>query len=140
MMKTIVRAAELPTLLAEAPEGIEILSLDCFDTLIWRNVQSPGDIFADLPVPGGAIWSRKRCESRARRRARFSEERDEVSIEEIYATLYPAAGDEARSEAIAGELAAEARHCYGFAPTAALIRDAKAKGLKVIIVSDTYLS
>jgi len=139
-MKTIVRSAELPTLLATAPEGIEILSLDCFDTLIWRNVQSPADIFADLPIAGGATWSRMRCESRARRRVRFAEQRDEVSIEEIYAALYPAADDEARSESIAQELAAEARHCYGFAPTAALIRDAKARGLKVILVSDTYLS
>ncbi|MCV4615156.1 hypothetical protein OFM04_35190, partial [Escherichia coli] len=40
---------------------------------------------------------------------------------------------------IAEELAAEARHCYGFAPVQDLIRAAKARGLGVIIVSDTYL-
>jgi FMN phosphatase YigB (HAD superfamily) len=140
MMKTTVRAAELPTLLDDAPEGLEILSLDCFDTLLWRNVHRPTDIFADLPIPGGGILSRSRCEGRARVGARFAEERDEVSIEEIYSALYPAATDAIRSEAIALELAAEARHCYGFAPVAALMRAAKARGLKIIIVSDTYLS
>ena len=139
-MKTIVRAAELPTLLDDAPEGIEILSLDCFDTLLWRNVHCPRDLFADLPIPGGGILSRGRCESRARRGARVVDQRDEVSIEEIYAALYPTASETARREAVAVELAAEARHCYGFAPTAALIRDAKARGLTVVIVSDTYLS
>src|SRR5690606_24600460 len=37
-------------------------------------------------------------------------------------------------------IAAEARHCFAFAPTVKLMQAAKAKGLKVVIVSDTYLS
>jgi hypothetical protein len=40
---------------------------------------------------------------------------------------------------IEAELEAEARHCFGFRPTVELIRKAKARGLKVIVVSDTYL-
>jgi FMN phosphatase YigB (HAD superfamily) len=139
-MKTIVRAAELPTLLETAPVGVEILSLDCFDTLVWRNVQAPTDVFAELPIPGGAIWPRRRAEHRARLKARFEHQRIEVSIEEIYANLYPSGSDEVIAEAVRHELAVESRHCYAFLPTVELIRDAKARGLKVIVVSDTYLS
>lgn len=138
-MKTTITAAELATLLDEAPDGVRILSLDCFDTLIWRNVQAPEDVFADLKIDGGAGWMRKRAESRARKSARFAKGGTEVSIEEIYATLMPNAGADAIADAVRDELAAEARHCFAFAPTVALMRAAKARGLGVVIVSDTYL-
>ncbi len=139
-MKTTITAAELATLLDEAPDGVRILSLDCFDTLIWRNVQAPEDVFADLKIDGGAGWMRKRAETRARKSVRFARGGTEVSIEDIYATLMPNAGAEAIADAVRDELAAEARHCFAFAPTVALMRAAKARGLDVVIVSDTYLS
>ncbi len=65
---------------------------------------------------------------------------DEVTIEEIYAHMMPAASDAERQAKIDAELEAEARNCYGFEPTVALMRAAKARGLQIIIVSDTYLS
>lgn len=139
-MKIVAKAAELADILERAPAGVRILSLDCFDTLIWRNVQAPVDVFADLPIPGGAIWSRTRAETRARRRALAADGRREVTIEEIYRSLCPAASDAELADAIGRELGAEARHCYGFAPVAELIRRARQRGLQVIIVSDTYLS
>jgi FMN phosphatase YigB (HAD superfamily) len=135
-----VTAAELPTLLDRAGEGISILSLDCFDTLLWRNCQAPNDVFADLPIPGGAGWARVRAEARARKTALFSGGGGEVSIEDIYRMWMPAADAAEIDAAVARELAAEARHCFAFAPTVALMRAAKAKGLETIIVSDTYLS
>jgi len=137
-MKVSVRAAELASLLDQAPPGIKCLSLDCFDTLIWRNVNRPTDVFADLGLPGGAdmrAWG----EEDARRAAVGKRTGGEVTIEEIYATLMPAADQAARDAAIAIELAAEARHCFGFAPTRDLIVEARARGLQVVIVSDTYL-
>lgn len=139
-MKMTVTAAELPTLLDHAPEGIRILSLDCFDTLVWRNVQTPADVFADLPVPGGAGWLRARAESRARKAARMTGALSEVTIEDIYRAMMPAATDGEIASAIRGELEAEARHGFAFAPTVELMRAAKARGLQVVIVSDTYLS
>src|SRR3546814_10900806 len=83
-MKVTVRAAELATLLDQAPDGLRYLSLDCFDTLVWRNVQAPRDVFADLPIAGGGVGPRMWAEQRARKSAKFSERRNEVSIEEIY--------------------------------------------------------
>ena len=139
-MTSAARATDLAKLLGQAPSGLRILSLDCFDTLLWRNVQMPRDIFADLGITGGGMEQRCWAEGAARRAQLFDSACNEVSIEQIYARLMPAAPADARAEAVARELAAEARHCYAFAPTVALIRDAKRRGLDVIIVSDTYLS
>jgi FMN phosphatase YigB (HAD superfamily) len=138
-MKISVRAADLPALLDQAPDTVRILSLDCFDTLLWRNAQAPHDVFAALDIPGGAIWPRVRAEQRARKRAAFAEGRREVTIDEIYRSLMPHAADEEVKAAVVAELEAEARHCFAFAPTVALMRAAKARGLDIIIVSDTYL-
>lgn len=130
---------QLADLLSSAPAGVKVLSLDCFDTLIWRNTHAPRDVFADLAQAGCAADQRAFAESAARERARGAGGREEVAIAEIYEALAPQATPEARAAAVQAELAAEARHCFAFAPTAELIREAKARGLKVVIVSDTYL-
>ena len=67
MIQTSIRADGLPGLLATMPPEIRCLSLDCFDTLLWRNVHAPIDVFADLPLPGGAVESRIWAERKARR-------------------------------------------------------------------------
>ncbi|MBN8830820.1 MAG: hydrolase [Sphingomonadales bacterium] len=139
-MTFAVRAYDFAQILDSAPQGIRILSLDCFDTLLWRNCNLPVDVFADLPFPGSGMEARIWAETRARRVIPLTKDRVEVSIEEIYAHALPAATDETRAALVAAELDAEARHCYGFAPTVALMRAARAKGLQIIIVSDTYLS
>jgi FMN phosphatase YigB (HAD superfamily) len=138
-MQLSVRAAELATLLDRVP-GIQCLSLDCFDTLLWRNVNKPTDVFTEFDFPGGGLETRVWAETRARACTPFSKDQDEVTIDEIYAALMPAADPAARTAAIEAELSAEARHCYGFAPVRDLIASAKARGLKVVIVSDTYLN
>ena len=127
---------ELPDMLDAFPHA-RVLSLDCFDTLLWRDTHAPRDIFARLP--GTTPLQRSHAEAQARRRARFGSGRDEVAIGEIYAELLPNAAPAARTAAVQAELAAEARHCFAFAPTVELMRRAKARGMQVIIVSDTYL-
>lgn len=140
-MKISVTAQNIPSLLEQAPQGVSILSLDCFDTLLWRNAQAPSDIFAELAIQGGAIEPRVIAERKARKTQAFREGRNEVSIEAIHARLLPPSADAmAISASVQAELDAEARHCFGFAPVVALIRDAKARGLNVVIVSDTYFS
>jgi len=129
---------ELPEALLLAPEGITMLSLDCFDTLLWRDCHAPTDVFAALP--GLTIQQRATGEIQARKAKSTLRESVEVTLADIYAEVMPFAAQEAREAAIAAELAAEARACFAFAPTVALMRAAKARGLDVIIVSDTYLS
>ena len=137
---TTTRPWGLPNLLDTAPSGISILSLDCFDTLLWRNMNLPVDLFADLPLPGGGIEPRMWGENKARRIVPYTDDRYEVTIDEIYAHVMPQADEATRAAAVQRELDAEAAHCYGFEPTRDLMVAAKLRGMKIIIVSDTYLS
>jgi hypothetical protein len=89
------RAHELPTLLDRAPAGLRYLSLDCFDTLLWRDTNAPTDVFVDLNLEGGAIQPRRRAESAARRAAHLDTGRTEVSIDMIHARFNPACADAA---------------------------------------------
>lgn len=128
---------ELPSVL-DGFRGIEVLSLDCFDTLLWRDCHAPTDLFAALP--GMTLFQRAHGEARARAIAASARGAHDVTIAEIYDAIMPNADAAARERAIEAEIAAEARHCYGFAPTIALMHEARRRGLKVIIVSDTYFS
>jgi FMN phosphatase YigB (HAD superfamily) len=139
-MKLAVRAHALAHVLDQMPEGVRILSLDCFDTLLWRNMNAPADLFADLPLPGGGVEARGWGEMKARRVIPYLHDRDEVTLDEIYAELMPQASEAERAAAIQVELDAEAAHCYGFAPTRDLMAEAKRRGMRIIVVSDTYLT
>ena len=57
-MTLTARAYDFADILDSAPEGIKILSLDCFDTLLWRNTNLPVDVFAELPLRGSPIEAR----------------------------------------------------------------------------------
>lgn len=134
MIKTI-HPYQIADLLDEAPEGIRTLSLDCFDTLIWRATHMPEDVFAELDFPGGGIEPRLEASEVARQLNMRNGGTGEVSIEEVHNQL--PTGAEA---GVAAEFAIEARHCFAFAPTVDLVRSAKARGLQVVIVTDTYFS
>lgn len=127
---------DLPHALDARP-GIEALSLDCFDTLLWRDTHLPRDLFGALP--GVTMPQRAWAEERARNGAALRHNRLEVSIAEIYRELLRNGTDAEREAAIRAELDAEAAHCFAFAPTLALMREARRRGLPVFIVSDTYL-
>lgn len=139
-MQATIRAFEVETLLDRAPAGIEVLSLDCFDTLIWRNTHAPTDVFAELAHPGGGVEPRMWAETNARKSAWSKRGLKEIGIEDVYRKMLTNADDASVEAAVAAELALEARHAFAFEPTVALIREAKARGLKVVIVSDMYLS
>lgn len=135
-MTDTILACDLATALDAWPD-LRVLSLDCFDTLLWRDTHAPQDVFSALgaPNPQQRVWA----EQRARGTAALRRRRNEVGIAEIYAELAPNAAADARAAMVAHELAMEARHYFGFAPVIALMQAARARGLMVIIVSDTYL-
>lgn len=136
-MSRMISPADLPRAL-EGFGNLSTLSLDCFDTLLWRDTHAPVHIFTRLPFC--TQRQRVQAEGEARLIARTRHARTEVSLEDIYAQLLPNGSPAQREEAIAAELALEARHCFAFGPTVELMRAAKRAGLKVIIVSDTYCS
>jgi len=139
-MQFEVRAYELEGLLDRIPAGVEVLSLDCFDTLIWRGTSAPVDVFADLTLPGSSVGGRMLAEHGTRLRAMATTGAKEIKLREVYEFHYPSADPETVDQAIEHELAQERKHAFAFAPTMALIRNAKRRGLKVIIVSDMYWS
>ena len=127
---------ELPFALERAPQA-KILSLDCFDTLLWRDTHAPAGVFTALEnVQQG---QRIVGETNARKLVHAARGRREVSLEQIYESAMPLANREDIAASVDAELEAEARCCFGFAPTVALMRAAKAKGLRIVIASDTYL-
>ncbi|MDG2534819.1 hydrolase [Sphingomonas sp. HITSZ_GF] len=135
-----VRAFEIEGLLDQAPEGIEVLSLDCFDTLIWRNTHAPSDVFAEIDMTGGAVEPRSWAEGNARRRAMARSGAKEIGLTDIYREMLAHASEDEVEAAVTHELTLEARHAFAFGPVVALMREARRRGLKIVIVSDMYLT
>lgn len=137
---------ELETLPQSLPQRIRALTLDCFDTLLWRNVASPTDVFFDLAqrpamhALGLSASMRIKAEAKARSRQKLRDGSVEVTLEAIYRTALPDATTAQIQLLMDEEIAAEARACKAFPATVALIRAAHARGLPVYIVSDTYLA
>jgi FMN phosphatase YigB (HAD superfamily) len=146
MMKRIVDVSGLETVLDKFGQGCTVLSLDCFDTLVWRRVAQPIDAFHLLSE--GECYRRYGLsqpvriisETVARRVRRTREGLSEVTLDEIYRHALPKAPDSDIAQLVADELAMEMRVCYVFMPVLQLIERAKARGMKVIIISDTYFN
>lgn len=141
-MNESVLPHELPQALNAAPATMRVLSLDCFDTLLWRDCFAPSDVFAALD--GVNTGQRMVAETRARKAEATMRERSEVTLAQIYNHALPNGApnvsDAQREAASERELAMEARTCFAFEPTVELMRASKARGHAVIITSDTYLS
>ena len=139
-----VRAHQLLARL-ETFSKLRVLSLDCFDTLLWRQAATPADVFHDMEqspewrAAGFTARLRAGAETLARNLRRVRAGNHEVRLAEIYQAAYPDASPELLADLAAAELAAEKRTCYAFPPTVELIRAARQKGLRVVVVSDIYL-
>lgn len=125
---------------------ISTLSLDCFDTLIWRRTVTPIDVFFDLQhrnackKHGISASLRIQAESHAREMNRVVREQTEVNLREIYQSLKHTLSQQEIDELIEDEIEVELAACYAFWPVVELIRHAHHMGKKIIIVSDTYFS
>lgn len=146
LFKKSIYSWELQDALAFYAEDINILSLDCFDTLLWRHTATPTDLFYDLQDKPNFkrlnINARGRIsyEALARRKSMYFKNSPEVTLRDIYLSAFDDL-DEASIEALTEEeLACEQAALYAFPPIVALIRKAYALGLTIIIVSDTYFN
>jgi FMN phosphatase YigB (HAD superfamily) len=140
------RLPELHKLLADGNKhGLRYLSLDCFDTVLWRNVAQPTDVFfrmqhrpaaRELGLTG---LQRIRIESEARTIARVDHGRNEVTLEQIYRTGYPSLDGATIDRLVRDELESEQEACFAYHPIVELMQCALRSGLRLVIVSDTYL-
>lgn len=125
---------------------IDILSLDCFDTLIWRKTASPMDVFIHLQQQpqfnqlGLSALLRSMNETRARSAKYVKQGSTEVTLQEIYQYIFPELDEKIIATLMHEEISAELAVCYAFPPTLDLIRLAKSHNKKIIIVSDTYFT
>lgn len=141
-----IDVAGLHTVLDRYGAGCKVLSLDCFDTLVWRRVATPTDAFFLLAQGesfrsrGLTAASRTAAETAARRTRKATEDRTEVTLSQIYGHLIPGASQGDIEALVTEELALEKRICFAFRPVLDLIARARARGMKVIVVSDTYFN
>lgn len=141
-----VYAFNLLSLLDTIDKRIKILSLDCFDTILWRQTATPIDVFYDLQQRPSfkalnySSFLRVRSEAFARQLMRVKTGATEVTLSDIYKTAFPNLDSQQLAALTEDELAAEIEACYAFPPVIEFMRAAHEKGLKLIIVSDTYLT
>ncbi|MER9533845.1 hypothetical protein NKI89_29170 [Mesorhizobium sp. M0309] len=142
--RTSIKVHHIPTILDDFGDSVKVLSLDCFDTLLWRKTATPRDVFAvlaDTPVArrlGIAPHQRVSAAARAYRAKLLENGSKETDLDDIYRLFTSLSGEE-RELLAEAEIRTEMRVCFAFSPYVELIRLAGARGIKTIIVSDTYL-
>jgi len=126
-----------------------ILSLDVFDTTVWRTFPAPTDLFYSLgsqlksqgvlfPSSSTASFVTERTEAEREARTKAGTN-SEVTLTEIYQCFSPGflrSGSVA--EVMASELALECQSTYPDPKIVELIDRARARGLQIAFVSDTY--
>lgn len=142
-----VCASELNSLLQNAlKQSIKVLSLDCFDTLIWRKTTTPNDVFyhlQDQPLfkkLGFSAELRTKLEKQARKKVSLENRWNEVTLSDIYNEFSTTLTELDIKQLTKEELESEKAFCFAFQPMVDLIHQAHQAGLCIIIVSDIYFS
>lgn len=144
-MKPFITASEIPTLLDQWGEGISVLSLDCFDTLLWRQTATPKDVFHALQERplfqslGVTAYQRQASAARAYRAKAITNRTRQVNLQDIYHS-FSTLTDQDKHALAEEEIRTEMDLCYAFWPFVELIRQAQQRGIRVVIVSDMYLT
>lgn len=134
----------------DAHPGVTVLTVDFFDTMVTRTVAQPTHVFAvmekSLVQEHGSRWKgvafeRVQAEHRARVKAAQTDSLRDITIEEIAAELAVALDLSLAEQSIviATEKATEASLAKAVPAGAAIIAEAQARGLRVLIVSDNYM-
>lgn len=143
--KDRVAPSDLTAALYEYSSQIKVLSLDCFDTLLWRKTAIPVDVFYDLQnsksYKACNITSIQRvsAEVYARYNQFIRKGTYEISLKDIYELGFSSLTSSEIDLLVEEEILAEINMCYAFPPIVEMIHQAKLLGLKVIVVSNTYL-
>ena len=124
---------------------VTYLSLDCFDTILWRDAVMPKDVFFNMQNRpyfkkcGITAANRIDAESYARSLMYTQYGHSEVTLHDIYRTAFLNLGEEDIAALIEEEILSELEACRAFEPIVNMMRAAMQNGKKIIIVSNTYL-
>lgn len=127
-----------------------VLSVDIFDTALFRTLQQPIDLFKLMEPEARAIldqpnfpfaMARFSAEQVARTGKKEAAGHTEVMLEEIYEALLAsiAPGSSVCSRLVQAEQRAELTVCYANPVVLKLCRDAVKQGKQLLFVSDMYL-
>lgn len=126
-------------------KNIQTVSIDVFDTLVFRRVGRPVDVFAQAYTHCQASLNlTMACEEfqelriYAEKQAKRDCQSGEATLEEIYQNL--PFEDDVRQTLKAAELLIESQCSFVYPPMLALIANLLASGKSVILISDMYLS
>lgn len=142
---TSLDIAAIADLLTQHAGQMRVLSLDCFDTLLWRTVSEPIEVFKDLQNQplyiehGICSESRRMAERRVRQLRAGLYGEHEVSIEEVYEHMLPDASKDLIDQFVRAEVETEKKYLFAYLPMFELLSKAKKMGMKTVLVSDMYI-
>lgn len=130
--------------------GIELLSLDFFDTLVTRAVAQPTHVFAEMEARllashgrrwSGLAWQRVRAEQRAREVAAEDDVFRDVTHDEIMEQLQSAMGLTDAEREVVGALECQTECALARAVPFGrdLLEEARNRAIPVVVVSDNYM-
>ena len=125
--------------------GIKTVSLDVFDTIVFRKVACPAEVFSHafdfLPQQFNINMCAPEFQElrvHAEKQAKRLTLNGEVSLEDIYAQMPFSA--EVTATLLQAELAAEKSVSFVYPPMTQLISELQTLGIEVLLISDMYLS
>jgi predicted HAD superfamily hydrolase len=142
---TSLDISAIADLLTHHASQMRVLSLDCFDTLLWRTVSEPVEVFKDLQnqplfvTHGICAESRRMAERRIRQLRAGLYGEHEVTIEEVYEHMLPDASKELVDQFVRAEIETEKKYLFAYLPMFELLAKAKKMGMKTVLVSDMYI-
>jgi FMN phosphatase YigB (HAD superfamily) len=124
---------------------LRLVSLDIFDTLLFRTCQDPQDVFLEVgrrAVERGVLRNGLTAEEYRAVRiialdTAYRTSQQEPSLEKILEFLPPDLGDQSRLLQI--ELQAEADFCYINPSILSLIQECRNRSIRIVLMSDMYL-
>lgn len=130
---------------------IKLISLDIFDTLVFRTCDSPSDVFTEVArraakegvfkrdiTEAEFISLRQLAEEKARVLKKNHSDGPEVQLKEIYNHIGRKIGELKRIRQI--EFEVECDYCYLNPSIVSLIEDASSKNIRIALVSNMYFN
>lgn len=123
----------------KAIRNVSVVSFDIFDTLLYRSVAQPSDLFRIMERQGESVplgFSRQRVEAE---RIAVKNKKGPVSLTEIYEILKTVYG-ECAENILSLEVQEELDGCRPNMDCVRLLEDCVEAGKQVVLISDMYLS